>query len=265
LRDYELMALEQEGIGRAVAVQDVANRQIDLVVINDTDGLAASSPVKTALATLFDAYRLTNWVVTVGDATYTEIDAAVSVKAYPGWDLDDLEGRIVDEVTRILSPQGWGAVSTDSAESAIWHNQVEIRLYKLIDLIGDIPGVDYVTSLALSTPTISGLTATASTNLLHKTAHGLTADQAISINTLTGGAGLSTGQTYYVIASGLTANDFKLSVFDGGSEIDITSDGSAGTYHIAEQPSGLLGGGSLLLMPGVVGLPIPGDITAGAT
>jgi hypothetical protein len=264
-RDYELMAFEEAGIGRAVAVQDVPNRQIDVVVINDTDGGTVSAPIKTALAGLYEAYRLTNWTVSVGDAMYTVINATVGVKAYPGFDLDDLETRVGIEVARILSPEGWGAVSSGLADPVIWHNQVEVRLYKIIDLIGNIPGVDYVTGLLLSNPSTSGLTATASTDLLHKTNHGLTADAAISIDSLTGGAGLSTGTTYYVIASGLTANDFKLSATDGGSAINITSDGSAGTYHIAEQVSGLPGGGSYLLMPGVVGLPTPGTINVTAT
>jgi hypothetical protein len=70
-------------------------------------------------------------------------------------------------------------------------------------------------------------TANASTDLLATTAHGLTAGTAVtfaSTGTLPGG--LSAGPLYYVIASGLTADVFKVSATVGGSAVDITSTGS---------------------------------------
>jgi hypothetical protein len=41
---------------------------------------------------------------------------------------------------------------------------------------------------------------------------------------LTGGAGLVINTIYYVIASGLTANDFRVSATVGGAELDVTTD-----------------------------------------
>ncbi len=69
---------------------------------------------------------------------------------------------------------------------------------------------------------VTGATGTAATNLIHSVAHGLVAGDRVKFSTLTGGTGLSTSITYYVISSGLGADDFKVSLTSGGSEVDIT-------------------------------------------
>ncbi|HET9683596.1 MAG TPA: hypothetical protein VFP15_05795, partial [Gemmatimonadaceae bacterium] len=71
---------------------------------------------------------------------------------------------------------------------------------------------------------ISGGTATASTDLVNLTAHGLNAGDRIYFTRLVGGTGLALNTTYYVIASGLTANAFKVSTTSGGAAVDITVD-----------------------------------------
>jgi hypothetical protein len=71
---------------------------------------------------------------------------------------------------------------------------------------------------------VTGATAAASTDLITKTTHGLVAGDRVTFSTLTGGTGLSTGVTYYVLASGLTANAFKVSLTSGGTAINITVD-----------------------------------------
>lgn len=67
------------------------------------------------------------------------------------------------------------------------------------------------------------------------TAHGLVAGQPVIFST-TGSlpTGLTAGTVYYVIATGLTANTFKVSATKGGSAITTSSAGS-GT-HTADAP-----------------------------
>lgn len=81
-----------------------------------------------------------------------------------------------------------------------------------------------------NTAIVTGATAAASTDLVTETAHGLSAGQALYFTTLTGGTGLTVGTVYYVIASGLTANAFKVSLTAGGSAVDITGDYSTVQY-----------------------------------
>jgi hypothetical protein len=72
------------------------------------------------------------------------------------------------------------------------------------------------------TSVVTGATATASTNLVNKTSHGLVAGDRIYFTKLTGGTGLALNMSYYVIASGLTTGVFKVSTTLGGAERDIT-------------------------------------------
>lgn len=74
-------------------------------------------------------------------------------------------------------------------------------------------------------------TAVASTDLFTCTGHGLQADDQVSFSGLTGGAGLTAGQVYFVIASGLTSNAFKVSATQGGASINMTTDLTAGTVR----------------------------------
>ena len=53
----------------------------------------------------------------------------------------------------------------------------------------------------------------------------------IQFTSLTGGTGLSTLTPYFVIASGLTANVFKVSATSGGSEVNFTTNITNGAYE----------------------------------
>jgi hypothetical protein len=74
------------------------------------------------------------------------------------------------------------------------------------------------------------LTGVAATNLITAaSAHGFAAGRPVRFSALTGGAGLAVGTTYYVIASGLTTTAFKVSATSGGTEVNFTTDITAGT------------------------------------
>jgi hypothetical protein len=69
---------------------------------------------------------------------------------------------------------------------------------------------------------------TTGTDTIAYTAHGLNAGDVLVYNNGggTSATGLTSGTTYYVIASGLTANAFKVSATDGGTTVDITGTGN---------------------------------------
>jgi len=78
--------------------------------------------------------------------------------------------------------------------------------------------------------------AAAATNLVTTTsAHGFVAGDPVKFSGLTGGTGLDDVTTYYVIASGLTTTELKVSTTVGGSEVDITADYTALT--VSAEPS----------------------------
>jgi hypothetical protein len=66
--------------------------------------------------------------------------------------------------------------------------------------------------------------------VLTSTTHGLVAGDAIRFLTLVGGDGLVVGLPYYIIASGLTADDFKVAPIVSGTEVDFDTNLSSGTF-----------------------------------
>jgi hypothetical protein len=117
--------------------------------------------------------------------------------------------------------------------------------------------------------TQTGLTGTASTDTFALSAHGFVVGDMVAFNGLTGGAGVSAGQIYYVIASGLTSGAFKVSATSGGSTIDFTTNVTAGrvTRIASDQYDLILREGgtdpssappfvAAALVPGVTGLKV---------
>jgi hypothetical protein len=87
-----------------------------------------------------------------------------------------------------------------------------------------------VPTVAIAKPrrTIPTSGITTGTDTIAYTAHGLSAGDVLVYNNGGGASatGLTSGTTYYVIASGLTANAFKVSATDGGTTVDITGTGN---------------------------------------
>jgi hypothetical protein len=73
---------------------------------------------------------------------------------------------------------------------------------------------------------------TTATDTIAYTTHGLSLADVLVYNNGggTSATGLTSGTTYYVISSGLTANAFKVSATDGGSAVDITGTGNNAQY-----------------------------------
>lgn len=65
--------------------------------------------------------------------------------------------------------------------------------------------------------------------LLHSVAHGLLASDTIMLANLVGGDGLAENTLYYVLAAGLTADDFAVSLTDGGAAVVFTTDVTGGS------------------------------------
>jgi hypothetical protein len=63
------------------------------------------------------------------------------------------------------------------------------------------------------------------------TAHGYVAGDQIRFAGLTGGTGVTAGQTYYVVSTSLAAQTFRFSDTKGGAPINFTTDITAGTVQ----------------------------------
>jgi hypothetical protein len=86
--------------------------------------------------------------------------------------------------------------------------------------------VQATTATGTALPTV---TATASTDKVNSTGHGLNNGDTVIFTSLTGGTGLTTDTTYYVVNK--AANDFQVSLTKGGSAVAIDTDASAAVAY----------------------------------
>ncbi len=151
-RDYEIKALEQAGVARAVALHN-GDRAVS-VTVTGAGGLAVSTTIKNALlATLTDPLRrLVNTTVTILDPTYTTVNVSGTVTIYPGYTTADVAARVNEALAVFLSPSVWGKPTNfiDAAAPGGWINDPVVRRNKLIDYIGNVDGVDYVATLSIT-------------------------------------------------------------------------------------------------------------------
>jgi hypothetical protein len=87
-------------------------------------------------------------------------------------------------------------------------------------------------AIAIPRRTIPLASITTATDTIAYTTHGLSAGDVVKYfhGGGTAATGLTNNTTYYVIASGLTANAFKVSATSGGATVDITGQGNDAQY-----------------------------------
>jgi N4-gp56 family major capsid protein len=169
--------------------------------------IPANSPLTGALVKLAVARLKAAAVPTFSDGTYRAI-------VHPG-STYDLESD--------TAVGGWIDAQRYAGSTALFSG--EVGRYAGVRFIESPAAVSFSAVVGPSLPTVTG---TAATDLINSTAHGLVAGNRVKLTGLTGGAGLVSGTTYYVVAP-VTANSFKVSLTLNGAAIDITTDLTAVT------------------------------------
>lgn len=150
-RDYELLGLSEPTVTRIMAFPDTDNRTV-VVVATDPLGDPVSTATKTNLLARFNELRLSNWVVSISDPAYTTVAVTYAVHPYPRFETADLISRINSMLNTWLSPSVWGKPKNFGDPGSAFGFAIDpiVRRNKLIDLIGDVDGVDYVDTLSLT-------------------------------------------------------------------------------------------------------------------
>lgn len=166
------------------------------------------------------------YVAPVGTAQPTDTTTALNAALKPLGLLSE-DGMTETRGDTTDDKYAWGGILVRTTRSK--HK----RTFKVAALENNSTVFALVNPGSTSVPaTVAAVTATASTDLVNLNAHGLVAGNTVVFSALTGGAGLTAGTTYYVIATGLTTNSFKVSATAGGSAVDITTDMTAGTMTV---------------------------------
>jgi hypothetical protein len=128
-------------------------------------------------------------------------------------------------IVRVLDP----ATITDVLATDTWCG---------VNVVTDEGGFDsnglWVPSQDQTAAQFTGATATAASDIVTFTAHGLANGTGVVFTGATGMAGVTLNRMYFVV--GTTANTFQISLTPGGSVVDITSDGTAVAFYKGGAP-----------------------------
>lgn len=254
LVDMEIVAVNTDGIGRAVFVAQGSHpRNIDGYV-TDPEGEPVASGIKTDLLTQLNSpdIRMVNAVITVNDPDYTTVKVTYEALSLPGVDATGLATSTDAALEAELSPEGWGA-PTISSPGLSWVDQPVVHVNRLIGVVSGVKGVDYILSLALSADKVATLGVALTTGAGTTTVH-----PAALVNVLPAGSYTITDPTGAHTDTFVTTGSNGL----GATSMTIT----AHTFSFAYPIGSTIGGavtGDLTMRGGAAGaLPQPGTMTA---
>lgn len=224
-----------------------------------------TAPTVTNLAPSGQTYSTLDSVQFTG--TFSDADTNDTMSAYqvqlsafpsgdPGW--NTLTNILWDTGKRVALPSDtafrtpYGGQPLDAGtyyvRARVWDNHDSVSAWVYVTVILDtnfIPTVESSINAIQLRPrapwrivikemkfnTIGGnITGVAATNVLTSaSAHGLTSGRKVRFSALTGGTGLLVGTDYWVISSGLTTTAFKVSLTQGGAEVDFSTAVTGGT------------------------------------
>jgi hypothetical protein len=110
------------------------------------NGDPVSETTKTAVAAYFEQIRLLNFIVSLVDATYTEIDVEFEFTRWPPYDASGTAARAEESVRAYLNKATWGTTPYGDPASAARTFEVQrtIDAYELATVINNTQGVDKV-------------------------------------------------------------------------------------------------------------------------
>jgi hypothetical protein len=155
--DFGTLVQQIDGIGRGYPLNlyraDTNTTDVEraiTVVVTDEDGEAVSSGLKAEALDLLERNREVNFLVYVADPQYQQIKVSYTVMAVEGFDTTILKTSIDEAINSYLSPKTWGAVLNGTEFLNIFRVVNIVRYFEVAQVIGSVPGVDYVETLQIA-------------------------------------------------------------------------------------------------------------------
>ena len=121
------------------------------VFVAAADGTALNSDTLTAVDAWLQTFREVNFLIYVEQPTYTTVYVTFQIVCYPNADPAGTVAAAQAALLSYLSPSGWGASGTAGTTAGQWVNDSTVRYLKLVGIVENVPGVNYVSSLTLGT------------------------------------------------------------------------------------------------------------------
>lgn len=152
--DFAALARTVAGVDRATAIdnynldtdEDDVERAVTVIVAG-ADGEPVGPLVLAEVDALLEAEREVNFLVFVGDPTYTDVDVAFIVKPYPDYDAADVVARTIEAVELYLSPATFGSVPY--GEAPRWLADTKVRYLEVAEVVNGVEGVWFIDTLSV--------------------------------------------------------------------------------------------------------------------
>lgn len=139
-------------VGRATAIDGYNpetgtynNGRTVTVYVTDKQGHALTTEAMKVLAEWLASFQLLNFLVFVRAATYTPVYVSYQAHILPGYSPEAVTANIDSTLLGYLNPANWGAAVLGART---WLNATQgfaiVRFNKLLGVIENVPGVDYV-------------------------------------------------------------------------------------------------------------------------
>jgi hypothetical protein len=165
--DFAVLARSVPGVFRAMALDgykpgppydagaaSTGNARMITVAVADAGGLDPGPAVRASVQATLDAEREVNFTVWVIAPTYTNIDVAFTVRAWPNYTVADVQARAAAAVADFLSPATWASGPTGDATT--WYPDPTsasgasvVRFGELYEVLNAVQGVRYVEAVTL--------------------------------------------------------------------------------------------------------------------
>lgn len=164
-------------------------------------------------------------------------------------------GEKILRVAQRAATQATG-LSTWTASDTLGHTIAAGTQITLAALDGSRVAFQTLADVTIPPGVPKAVTGVAATDIFTSTAHGYVADQPVSFSALTGGAGITTGIAYYILAP--TTNTFQVAATPGGTALNFTTDLTVGT--VTAWPRTAIGEVALIaVLAGADGTGLSGD------
>lgn len=156
--DFAILARTVAGVHRSTVLDgynpadDTFNnpRMVTVSVIDEA-GNACAVGIKNAVQSLLDSSREVTFIVNMMDPTYTNIDVTFTFKTVTGYDPATTEADAEAAVSNYLSPANWGRdpFAPNPTLDTTWVNVPTVRYLEIAQVINNVVGVDYITTLTM--------------------------------------------------------------------------------------------------------------------
>lgn len=146
--DATLFALSKPVIGRAMTIDgyDLAagttgNTRTYTTFVADVSGNSLDASTKADLLADMQDKREVNFLIYVGDPTYSTVDVTYSVVMQPGFTSADIVAAVNAALTSYFDPGTWGSAIGESNE---WVSRPSVYYLDVTTVIRNVQGVDHV-------------------------------------------------------------------------------------------------------------------------